>query len=68
MGPEYFKTARKSGLFGVCNDSNNKQVLYLIDEPENSGKGANCVISLVHHYIENYGDGEKVCRCYTSFL
>ena len=58
-GPEYFKTARKCGLFGVCNDGNNKQVLYLVDEAENPGKGADCVISLVHHYLENYGKGEK---------
>ena len=58
-GPEYFKTARKCGLFGVCNDGSNKQVLYLIDEAENPGKGADCVISLVHHYIENYCNSEK---------
>ena len=58
-GPEYFKTARKCGLFGVCNDGNNKQVLYLIDEAENPGKGADCVISSVHHYLENYAEGEK---------
>lgn len=58
-GPEYFKTARKCGLFGVCNDGINKQVLYLVDEAENPGKGADCVISLIHHYIETYGHGEK---------
>lgn len=58
-GPEYFKTAIKCGLFGVCNDGNNKQVLYLIDEGENPGKGADFVISLVHHYIVNYGNGKK---------
>ena len=54
-----YETARKCGLFGVCNDGNNKHVLYLIDEAENPGKGADCVISLVHHYIESYGHGEK---------
>ena len=58
-GPEYFKTARKCGIFGVCNDGENKQVTYLIDEEENPGKGADCVISLVHHYLEHHGAGEK---------
>ena len=58
-GPEYFKTARKCGLFGVCDDGPNKLVLYLIDEAENPGKGADCVISLVHHYIETFGKREK---------
>ena len=52
-GPEFFKTARKCGIFGVCNDGN------LIDEAENPGKGADCVISLVHHYLGKYGHSEK---------
>ena len=57
--PEFFKTARKCGIFGVCNDSKNQQVNYLIDEAENPGKGADCVISLVHHYLKKYGHSEK---------
>ena len=60
-GPEYFKTARKCGIFGVCDDGENKQVTYLIDEAENPWKGADCVISLVHHYLEHHGAGEKMC-------
>lgn len=31
-------------------------MLYLVDEAENPGKGADCIISVVHHY---YGNGEK---------
>jgi hypothetical protein len=31
----------------------------LIQESENVGKGADAVISLVHHYFENFGLGEK---------
>ena len=58
-GPEYFKTARKWGIFGVCNDGDNTQVTYLIDEAENPGKGADCVISLLHHYFQTHGAGEK---------
>ena len=44
-------------MFGVCNDCTNVQVNYLINEEEYPGKGADCVISLVHHYLENYGSG-----------
>ena len=36
-----------------------KQVNYLIDEAVSCGKGANVVISLIHHFFENYGLGEK---------
>ena len=52
-GPEFFKTARKCGIFSVCNDGRNQQVNYIIDEAENP------VISLVHHYFAKYGQGEK---------
>ena len=57
-GPAYFKTARKCGIFGVTCDGKAEQVNYLIDEAENPGKGADCTISLVHHYLENYGCAE----------
>ncbi len=36
-----------------------QQVLYLIIEAVNPGKGADCVINLVHHFIDQYGHGEK---------
>lgn len=58
-GPEYFKTARKCGIFGMCNDCSLIQVNYLIDEAENPGKGADCVVSLVHHYLDTYGCNEE---------
>ena len=47
--PEYFKTAHKCGLFRVSDNGKWQMVLYLIDEAENPGKGADCVISLLHH-------------------
>lgn len=50
-GPEYFKTAIKCGLFGVCNDGCNKQIMYLIDKAENPGKGADSVVSLLHDFF-----------------
>ena len=58
-GPEYFKTARKCGLFGVCNDGKGQQVNYLIDEAQNPGKGADCVISLVDHYLKMHSGKVK---------
>ena len=61
-GPEYFKIACKCGIFWVCNDGENKQVTYLIDEAENPGKGADCVIRVLHHYLEHHAAGKKnVC-------
>ena len=58
-GPVYFKTPRKCGLFGVCCEAVPQQINYLIDESVNVGKGANCVVSLLHHFLETYGLGEE---------
>jgi len=43
-------------LFTVC--ISEKQVFYLADEGLSPGKGANTVISYVHHYLDHYGLGE----------
>lgn len=53
VGPLYFLTPRKCQLFGICSEGNGKQVNYLIDENDNPGKGANCVISMLHHFLES---------------
>ena len=58
-GPIYFKTPRKCQVFGVHAAGLPEQINYLIDEAVSCGKGANGVISLVHHFLENYGIGEK---------
>ena len=58
-GPIFFKTPRKCGIFGVCCEALSSQVNYLIDESVQAGKGSNCVVSLLHHFLENYGLGEK---------
>ena len=58
-GPIYFKTPRKCALFGVCCDAFPTQVNYLCDEACSSSKGANTVISYLHHYFANYGLGER---------
>ena len=57
-GPIYFKTPRKCGLFGMCCEAFPKQVNFLIDESVQTGKGANCVVSLLHYYFDHYGLGE----------
>ena len=38
-------------MFGVCSEAKGEQV---IDENDYIGKGVNCVVSLLHHYLENY--------------
>ena len=53
VGPLYFLTPRKCQLFGICSEEHAKQVNYLINESDNPGKGANCVISMLHHYLES---------------
>ena len=55
----FFKAPRKCALFGICNEAINRQTTYVIDEAVDCGKGANNVISYLHHYLSNYGIGEK---------
>ncbi|XP_041368037.1 uncharacterized protein LOC121382593 [Gigantopelta aegis] len=57
-GPIYFKTPRKCQVFGIHAEGIPCQINYLIDEAVFSGKGANAVISLLHHFLGNYGIGE----------
>ncbi len=56
----YFLVPRKCDVFGIVNDTISKEVLFLIDELEFVGKGANAVISYLHAFFELYGLGEKV--------
>ena len=58
-GPIYFKTPRKCAIFGVCNEGLPRQVNYLIDEQYDTGKGANTVVSLLHHFLEHHALGEE---------
>ena len=53
VGPLYFLTPRKCQLFGICSEAKGEQIQYLIDENDSPGKGANCVVSLLHHYLES---------------
>ena len=55
----YFLTPRKCQIFSVHSEGIPCQVNYLIDESVNCGKGANVVISLVHHFSSTCSSGEK---------
>ena len=57
-GPMYFKTARKCAIFGVCCEGIPRQVNYLIDEASDTGKGANTVVSYLHHFLTYHALGE----------
>ena len=58
-GPFYFLTPRKCGIFGVVCEQIPRQTNYLIDEAMSTGKGANSIISLLHHYLAVHGLGER---------
>lgn len=53
-GPIYFRTPRKCGIFGVCDEGSDNQLFYLIDESTIASKGANATISYLHHYLESH--------------
>lgn len=50
-GPMNFITARKCAIFGVCCEGIPQQAF-------NTGKGANTVISLLHHFLGHHSLGE----------
>ncbi|XP_071962639.1 uncharacterized protein [Antedon mediterranea] len=58
-GPIYFKTPRKCHIFGLTSEGLPSQINYLIDEGVSCGKGANVVISYLHHFFDHYGVGEQ---------
>ncbi|XP_061190944.1 uncharacterized protein LOC133199075 [Saccostrea echinata] len=58
LGSIFFKTPRKCNVFGVYCEGSGKQVFYLIDEAENTGKSANFVC-MVHHFFQHHRYGEK---------
>ena len=57
-GPIYFKTPRICQIIGTHADGASKQVNYLVDECVSCGKGANVVISYLHHFVDNNRAGE----------
>lgn len=58
VGPMYFKVCRKIQLFGICCDSNKKQINYLIDEDDSIGaNGTHTHMALIQLY-----------QCFTTTL
>ena len=58
-GPIYFLTPFKVAIFGVANEAAGTQYNYLVPENMLTGKGANCIASMLHHYLENYSQFER---------
>ena len=57
----FFKTRRKIDLFGITNESTDRQLNFLIDEPFKISKGPNSVISMLDYYIKrNIPEGVKL--------
>ncbi|KAE8287397.1 hypothetical protein D5F01_LYC13437 [Larimichthys crocea] len=54
-GPIFFKTPRKCAVFGVVTEGLPQMVIFLLDEATVVSKGANCVISLLDYFFDNYG-------------
>ena len=46
-------------FFGVCDEGNRSQVNYLIDGTQTCGKGANTVISVVHHFLQHFAQNRE---------
>ena len=63
---EFFKTARKCQVFGVCAEALPRQVFFLIDESEFFGKGSNMVISLLDTFFNLHGLGEKTAQLHAD--
>ena len=65
VGPIYFKTPLKVQIFGVNTEAVPKQVTYLIEGGDKIGPngkvfhGPDTVVSLLHHFFEHHGEGEK---------
>ena len=65
-GPMYFLTPRKCAIFGVCCEAIPRQINYLIDEAVDMGKGANAIVSMLHHYFAHHGLGERVVHLHAD--
>ena len=59
VGPIYFLAPYKVGLFGIVIEPINHFVLYVIPESCQIGKGANLVISMLHHCLTNFSFGKS---------
>lgn len=51
IGTAYFKSGRKTAIFGITNERQNVQHIFCIDESDSIGKGPNSVISMLDYYL-----------------
>jgi len=58
-GPMFFLTPRKRAIFAVSCEAIPRQINYLINEAFDMGKGANAIVSMLHHYLDVHGLGER---------
>ena len=65
-GTLYFLTPRKCAIFGVCCEAIPRQINYLIDEASDTGKGANTIVSMLHHFFAEHGMGETHMHLHTD--
>lgn len=65
-GSAYFKSLRKCGIFGIFNAGTKEQHNYLIDEAQDVGKGPNCVISMLDHYLSKHSSEEDVVTLFAD--
>ena len=65
-GPMYFLTPRKCAIFGVCCEAIPRQVMYLIDEAVDMGKGSNAIVSMLHHFFVHHGLGEETVHLHAD--
>ena len=62
-----FRSLYKANLFGVCNDGRSVQTNYIFGEDQSIGidnahsHSANSVVSMLHHYLSHFGEGERSC-------
>ena len=57
---------RKCGVFGVVCEAIPQQLNYLIDEGMSTGKGANSILSLLHHFFEVHGFSETAAHLHAD--
>ena len=54
-------------MFNVCCEGISRQVNYLIDKASDTGKSANTVVSLLHHFLENHGVREVKLQIHADY-
>ncbi len=66
IGELYFLAGYKVALFGIAVEPINKFYLYIIPEACSTGKGPNAIISMLHHFFENFSLGENNIICHAD--